>query len=126
MINMYKLIGRCAVPCSLEEFGAFMKDHAARRVDRTVIGEIVVSTVFLGLDHGFEEDGAPMLFETMIFGNNDDDTYQTRCETWEQAEKMHAAAVREANEWHETGKLDLDQLLAANKTLPASPRPGKG
>ena len=51
------------------------------------IGEVRVSTVFLGLDHWFG-DGPPMLFETMVFGGALDQE-QDRCSTWEAAEKMH-------------------------------------
>lgn len=48
-------------------------ETADRTVARTTIafgegsGEVFVSTVFLGLDHAFGE-GAPILWETMIFG----------------------------------------------------------
>ena len=62
-----------------------------RRVAITEIDGVNVSTVFLGLDHSFG-GGAPMLFETMIFGG-EHDQYQKRCSTWEQAEAMHAEAV---------------------------------
>lgn len=53
---------------------------------------ITVSTVFLGIDHGFSEKGLPILFETMIFGGPHDG-YQRRCSTWNDAEAMHRAAV---------------------------------
>lgn len=54
---------------------------------------IRVSTVFLGIDHGFGEGYAPVLFETMIFGGKEDE-YQERYCTWEEAEAGHAKAVR--------------------------------
>jgi hypothetical protein len=54
---------------------------------------MIVSTVFIGLDHNFGGGAAPMLFETMIFDGGEDD-YQTRCATWDEAEQMHAEAVR--------------------------------
>ena len=50
-----------------------------------------VSTVFLGLDHGWMPGTGPLLFETMIFP----DGGCSRCATWAQAEAMHAAAVAE-------------------------------
>lgn len=53
---------------------------------------IMVSTVFLGLDHNFGERGPPLLFETMIFGGAHSQ-WQRRCSTWDQALKMHAAAL---------------------------------
>ena len=51
------------------------------------IGDIRVSTVFLGLDHSFGGK-APVLFETMVFGGLMDQS-QDRCSTWEAAEQMH-------------------------------------
>ncbi|KKL94572.1 hypothetical protein LCGC14_1863300, partial [marine sediment metagenome] len=48
---------------------------------------VEVSTVFLGLDHSFGR-GAPILFETMIFGGKQDQ-YQERYYTWEEAEVGH-------------------------------------
>jgi len=52
--------------------------------------EILVSTIFLGLDHGYD-GGPPVLFETMIFGGPHDD-YQKRYCTWDEAERGHAVA----------------------------------
>jgi hypothetical protein len=63
-----------------------------RHVAVTFVGVLQISTVFLGLDHSFRESGPPILFETMIFGDDEDD-YQRRCATWEEAEAMHARAV---------------------------------
>jgi hypothetical protein len=44
------------------------------RIDKTDIGtgDVWVSTVFLGLDHGHSEDGPPVLFESMVFGGDYD------------------------------------------------------
>lgn len=50
-----------------------------------------VSTVFLGIDHNFG-DGAPLLFETMIFGGKHNE-YQRRYATWTEAEAGHKHAV---------------------------------
>jgi hypothetical protein len=51
------------------------------------IGDVNISTVFLGIDHG-RGSGRRKLFETMVFGGPMDGE-QDRCATWEQAEKMH-------------------------------------
>jgi hypothetical protein len=57
------------------------------------IYDVRVSTVFLGLDHNHFGVGAPLLFETMVFGGeHDGDAW--RCSTWEEAEKQHAKACR--------------------------------
>lgn len=52
--------------------------------------KITVSTVFLGLDHRWG-DGAPLLFETMIFGGKHDG-FLLRYPTWEKAERGHKRA----------------------------------
>ena len=54
-------------------------------------GEWEVSTVFLGINHAFN-DGPPMLFETMIFG----DKYGNWCDrysTWDEAKAGHECVV---------------------------------
>jgi hypothetical protein len=47
-------------------------ETAERQVAKTTLatldGEILISTVFLGLDHDFGMTGIPVLYETMIFG----------------------------------------------------------
>jgi hypothetical protein len=60
-----------------------------RVVARTTVMEGVdVSTVFLGLDHRFGEDGPPLIFETMVFGGQHDQDMQ-RYSTWDEAEAGH-------------------------------------
>lgn len=53
---------------------------------------ILISTVFLGIDHGWGQK-PPILFETMVFGLDGNDEYQTRCATWDEAEVMHEKAI---------------------------------
>ena len=64
-----------------------------RVVARTELGSsVIVSTVFLGLDHGFS--GPPLLFETMVLGgtyNQELRRYSTRAE----ALIGHARIVRD-------------------------------
>jgi hypothetical protein len=62
-----------------------------RHVAETKINDVRVSTVFLGVDHNFFDDGPPLLFETVIFGGPHDG-WQKRSPTWEQAETIHAQA----------------------------------
>lgn len=63
--------------------GAFEPTYGQRVVgDDLAWGFVRVSTVFLGIDHGFGR-GAPVLFETMTFGgpfDGDQDRYHTRAE----------------------------------------------
>ncbi len=74
----------------LEEWARWM-ETAERHVANEMVGAVRVSTVFLGLDHNYF-GGAPLLFETMIFGGPHDG-HQTRASTWNEAERQHAEAV---------------------------------
>ncbi len=63
-----------------------------RKVAKTKVGEVEVSTVFLGLNHQFG-DGPPLLYETMVFGgpmDGEQERYSTRAE----ATEGHAATVK--------------------------------
>ena len=75
----------------LFKWGEWMQT-ADRVVAKTRDGDVEVSTVFLGLDHNWG-GGAPILFETMIFGG-EHDGWQDRYSTWQEAEHGHIAAVR--------------------------------
>jgi hypothetical protein len=96
MMGKYILVDREVVPApDHETWGKWFEDHSNRRVAEDQIGEARVSTVFLGLDHGFEpvnHCNPPIVFETMIFGGKHSD-YCERCCTWDEAVKMHKAAV---------------------------------
>lgn len=92
MIEYYKLEGKKAVPCSFDE-GIRQWSGTDRIVAQTGekgIDKVLVSTVFLPMNHAFG-DGPPMVFETMIFGG-EHDQWQERCSTWEEAEAMHTRA----------------------------------
>lgn len=90
---------------------------ADRHVAKETIGGIRISTVFLGLDHGFDPDEAPILFESMCFAPVDEkdqiktitmpngviETYRItqeelsefteRYSTWQEAEEGHRRIV---------------------------------
>jgi hypothetical protein len=57
-----------------------------------ITSSVFVSTVFIGLDHQFGK-GPPLLFETMIF-HDDDGREQWRYSTWEDAKINHDAIVK--------------------------------
>lgn len=98
-MNRYILVGREPVPChDPDAWGSFMENLGARRVgwdEREVGGNTyVISTVFLGLDHQFGDEGPPLIFETMIFlKGNYRDLYCDRYSTYDQAEAGHAETV---------------------------------
>jgi hypothetical protein len=87
---------RNAVPAdSIEEWGRWF-EGANRRVRGAQIEagalKIVVSTVFLGIDHGW--GGSVLLFETMVFGEVEG--YEEECwryGTWDEAVEGHEKVV---------------------------------
>lgn len=88
----YILKDRKPVPVeSLEEW-AKSYDITDRHVARDKIGDVEISTVFMGVNHRIHGDGPPLVFETMIFGGAHD-WHKTRASTWEEAEQQHAVAV---------------------------------
>lgn len=58
----------------------------------TIKPGVEVSTVFLGLNHAYDPDGPPMIFETMVFGGVCKDI-QVRYSTWDEAKAGHAEIV---------------------------------
>jgi hypothetical protein len=70
----------------------FEKNTSARVVAKTDVAGVVVSTVFLGLDHSFRASGRPVLWETMIFGGEHDQS-QWRYDSADAAKRHHEAIV---------------------------------
>ncbi len=66
-----------------EAWGRWMQTHE-RHVASSNLGEVWISTVFLGLDHrSSSDDRAPILFETQVYGGHHDRymmRYHTRTE----------------------------------------------
>lgn len=89
-MDKYILVDRQPVRCNdIMKWGEWL-NTAERHVGDDRIGDVRISTVFLGLDHGAH--GRPLLFETMIFGGPRDQ-HCWRCSTWEEAKARHAAAI---------------------------------
>ena len=66
-------------------------ETANRRVAEDVIGQYRVSTVFLGINHNFQSDGLPVLWETMVFCDDKRfNDYQRRYTSREDAITGHA------------------------------------
>lgn len=84
---------RNPMPCEdLMEWAEWFELVENRRVAQDQVGDVKISTVFLGIDHNFGGGGMPILFETMIFGG-EHDQWQDRCCTWDEAEEMHKRAL---------------------------------
>lgn len=74
------------------EAAQWLEDNPNRKiVKRDEIGGILVSTVFLGLDHAWDSD-IPVLWETMIFGG-EHDQYQERYTSHQDALEGHKKAL---------------------------------
>lgn len=80
----------------LETWAAWLGNPDNRHVALDRVGEVVVSTAFIGLDPHLAHEAR--LFETMVFGGTLDREIR-RCATWEDALKQQAdlvAAVAES------------------------------
>ncbi|HYE77547.1 MAG TPA: hypothetical protein VEI97_06150 [bacterium] len=54
---------------------------------------VQVSTVFLGLDHQWDDSRPPLIYETMTFGYEGDGGWQLRYSTREEALAGHALVI---------------------------------
>lgn len=97
---------------SIEEFETFAATRDYKQVAAERVDDVLISTVWLGLDHSFG-DGPPLIFETMIFGGTLND-YCERYATEEEAEEGHQRAVEQVKDEREAFKqLAADPLLLA-------------
>jgi hypothetical protein len=93
-MNHYVLDGNQIRPVSLMEWGRWYETHGPEKhIGLTQVGDVEVSTVFLGLDHSHTLAGPPVLFETMTFGGGQVDQWQWRYHTRAEAERGHATIV---------------------------------
>lgn len=89
--HFYILEGKIPKPVDNVMEWAMFNESANRIVKKTQLPDCDVSTVFLGINHR-HGPGAPILFETMIFGG-DHNEYCERYSTWEEAEAGHQKAI---------------------------------
>ena len=89
-------------PISLLTWGQLFEFLRYRVVAQTNVGNLMVSTVWLGLDHDLWGHGPPLIFETMIFDSDDLghelDQQMRRYSTLEQAIAGHAEMVARAEQ----------------------------
>ena len=97
MEHHYTLIGQTPVEEPDFLLWAAWYEQADRIVAQDQIGDVLVSTVFLGRDHNFFGDGPPLLFETTVFEGPEDGACWRRS-TWLEAEVQHARALAKVNE----------------------------
>lgn len=92
------------IPCSLEEWGMQlreMKKNNTKHVCEDTINGNWISTIWIGIDHQDDDNGPPLLFETMVFDNDGswNEIYIDRYSTWQEAAEGHKKAV----EWVRNG-----------------------
>ncbi len=85
------------IPTSFDEWVKWETENQDRRIisrNRIFINEeeILISTVFLGIDHSFNRLHPPIVFETMIFGGKQDG-WQDRYHTYREACDGHLKAL---------------------------------
>lgn len=81
---------------SITEAADWMENNPQRKVVKQEhIGDVYISTVFLGLDHSWNSD-IPVLWETMIFGG-EYDQYQDRYTSYKDALEGHKKALELVN-----------------------------
>lgn len=83
--------GKPEMCSSLFKWAQWFEKAEGRIVAQDTVGDVRISTVFLGLDHSFGS-GPPLLWETMIFGG-EHDQYQERYSTLDDAMTGHAKAL---------------------------------
>jgi hypothetical protein len=81
---------RLGVPIDLYEWGRLQEDLEYKVIAREKVGDVEVSTVWLGLNHNFWPGRPPLIFETMFFPACE---VCERYSTEDDARVGHAAAV---------------------------------
>lgn len=82
------------VPADMDTLTAWVSENKNNRsvAFTEITPDVVVSTIFLGVDQSFGRPGGPILFETMVF-NGHKSIAQDRYRTWAEALKGHEAMV---------------------------------
>jgi hypothetical protein len=77
-------------PISIEQWRLLFEDKRYQILKQTQIGTLQVSTIWLGVDHNWDTymhnlDQRPLIFETMIFGSEEE-------KQWRYASEQEALA----------------------------------
>jgi hypothetical protein len=90
--NYSRYYNRQGEPVTIDEYARTMETN--RRVALTEVKPYLVSTVFLGLNHSFNENDPPLIFETMVFNRQRKEIDMRRYSTEKQAIRGHNAMVK--------------------------------
>lgn len=94
-MNGHYILDENKQPVQVNDFIQWAKwfQTTNRTVAKTRVGDINVSTVFLGVDHNFRYDGRPILWETMVFSGPMNEECE-RYTSFEEAEWGHEQMVK--------------------------------
>ena len=96
MMDRYILVdGKPVFEPDLMIWAEWFEKNSERIIQHNLINGILISTVFLGLDHNYDA-GPPLLWETMIFDLYHEDP-QWRYTSHESALKGHQRAIRKVD-----------------------------
>ncbi len=107
------------IPCEdVHVWGTWFERFENRKVARTEIGPWEISTIFLGLNHSFD-NGIPLLFETLVSGPEQDTSVDTPVDLQELnggdavASWLHGGYIRRYATWTgaEDGHNEIVELL---------------
>lgn len=94
--------GRAVAEPDRHKWADWMRDVDRRVEERTQIGEWLVSTVFLGIDHNWSGEGPPVLWETMIFRQPPGQPVALENGSWAERYSDRYTSLAAAREGHET------------------------
>lgn len=81
MSNYYDKAGK---PIDMMTWVRLFEDREYKVIEKTPVGALEVSTVWLGSDHDFSGKGPPIIFETLVFPDCEDgERYCTETEARE-------------------------------------------
>lgn len=108
-IKLYKLIDEKVVECKdIDDYAEWANYYPESRiVGRDLVGNFLISTVFLGVDHNldlFSKNALPVLFETMVFKvDHGNDLDCERYCTFEEAKSGHEKMAKKVEKWVKNG-----------------------
>jgi hypothetical protein len=86
---------RAGAPISMDEWVRLLGNPEYKRVAEDTVGDVWVSTIWLGLNHNWYPSGVPLLFETMLWRGTEIVRDPTRYHSEEAALAGHRAIVNE-------------------------------
>jgi|TARA_R110000824_G_scaffold33443_6_gene107191 hypothetical protein len=113
MFSQYILKGHTPVICT--DIHTWSKARAKNRIlFKTTKEGLHISTVFLGMDIRMDNDVTPLLFETMVFNDeeygNAEEGNTKRYETWEEAKEGHFQTCKKVLTSYTEDDMFLDML----------------